>query len=106
MALKAAQGDRTLADAMMDAAGYDIVAQRYRADSVFAAGTNADIVGLWYPKLTEGERLAMVEHFDAVTAAEGAAQAVALPGCFDALAALYTAGIQARHRHQRFHLRC
>lgn len=94
MALKAAQGDRALADAMMDTAGYDLAAQRFRADSVFAAGTNADIVGLWYPGLTEGERLAMVEHFDAVTAAEGAAQAVPLPGCLDALKTLYQAGLK------------
>ncbi len=94
MALKAAQGDRTLADAMMDTAGYDSAVGRFRADSVFAAGTNADIVGLWYPGLTEGERLRMVEHFDSVTAAEGAAQAVPLTGVIDALGKLYDAGIQ------------
>jgi len=94
MAMKASQGDRILADAMMDNAGYDLPNRRFRADSVFAAGTNADIVGLWYPKLTEGERLAMVEHFDAVTAAEGAAQAVPLPGCLDAVGQLHGAGFK------------
>jgi phosphoglycolate phosphatase len=102
MALKAAAGDRTLADAMMDTAGYDSSAGRFRADSVFAAGTNADIVGLWYPDLTEGERLRMVENFDSVTAAEGAAQAVPLPGVLDALGKLYDAGIAARRRDERF----
>jgi phosphoglycolate phosphatase len=92
MAMKAARGDRSLANALMDRAGYDHAAGRFRGDSVFAAGTNADIVELWYPDLTEGQRLAMVEHFDLVTAAEGAAQAVPLPGCLDAIAALYDAG--------------
>jgi len=94
MALKAAQGDRSLADAMLDTAGYDAAAGRFRADSVFAAGTNADIVGLWYRDMTEGERLRMVEHFDSVTAAEGATQAVPLPGALEALGKLYDAGIQ------------
>ena len=36
-------------NALMEAAGYDLAAQRFKADSVFAAGTNADIVALWYP---------------------------------------------------------
>ena len=92
MALKAAQGDRALADAMMDKAGYDVAAGRFRADSIFAAGTNSDIVSLWYPELTEGERLAMVEQFDHITAMEGADQAVALPGIVDALRDLQARG--------------
>jgi phosphoglycolate phosphatase len=44
--------------------------------------------------MTEGERLRMVEHFDSVTAAEGAAQAVPLPGILQALDQLYDAGIR------------
>lgn len=94
MALKAANGDRDLAHALMDRAGYDLAAGHFRADSVFAAGTNAGIVELWYPDLTEGQRLAMVEHFDHVTASEGAAQAVALPGCIDALTSLHANGFR------------
>ena len=89
MALKAARGDRALADAMMDKAGYDLAAGRFRGDSVFAAGTNSDIVALWYPNLTEGERLAMIDEFDHITAMEGADQAVPLPGITDALRALH-----------------
>lgn len=89
MALKAARGDRALADAMMDKAGYDLAAGRFRGDSVFAAGTNSDIVALWYPNLTEGERLAMIDEFDHITAMEGADQAVPLPGAIDALRALH-----------------
>lgn len=94
MALKAADGNRERANALMDAAGYDFAAHCFRADSVFAAGTNADIVALWYPDASEAERVAMVKHFDQVTAEEGAAKAVALPGSKDALASLHSAGFR------------
>ena len=50
MALQAADGDRARADALMAEAGYDFAAHCFKADSVFAAGTNADIVALWYPR--------------------------------------------------------
>lgn len=94
MALKAADGDRSRADALMDAAGYDFAMGGFRADSVFAAGTNADIVALWYPEADEAERAAMVRHFDEVTAEQGAAKAVPLPGSRDALAHLHGAGFR------------
>lgn len=92
MALNAAAGDRTMADALMDSAGYDLAAGKFRGDSVFAAGTNSDIVSLWYPKMTPGERLAMVERFDQITAVEGAAKAVPLPGIISALRDLHSQG--------------
>lgn len=94
MALKAADGDRSRADALMDAAGYDFDMGGFRADSVFAAGTNADIVALWYPDADEAARAAMVKHFDEVTAEQGAAKAVPLPGSRDALARLHGAGFR------------
>ena len=94
MALEAAGGDRARANALMDAAGYDAGAGRFRADSTFAAGTNADIVELWHPGLTEGQRLAMVERFDTFCAIKGAEAAVALPGVLDALARLYEADLK------------
>src|SRR5690606_7038449 len=68
LAMQAAGGDRLRADALMEAAGYDFAARRFRPDSVFAAGTNADIVALWYPDVPAGERLAMTAGFDRVTA--------------------------------------
>lgn len=92
MALEAAAGDRTRADALMHAAGYDHAAAGFRADSVFAAGTNADIVALWYPHLVETARNSMVTRFDTVTAEEGARQAVALEGIKEALATLHAEG--------------
>jgi phosphoglycolate phosphatase len=94
MALEAAQGDRSRADALMDVAGYDAIAGRFRADSTFAAGTNADIVALWHPELTEGQMLAMVEKFDTFCAIKGAESAVALPGVLDAIGNLYAAEIR------------
>jgi len=94
MALEAAGGDRMRADALMDAAGYDAPGERFRADSVFAAGTNADIVALWHPELTDGQRLAMIERFDSFCAIEGAAKAVPLPGVLQALKNLYSNGIK------------
>lgn len=94
MALRAAGGDRAGADALLDAAGYDFAAGRFRADSVFAAGTNADIVALWYPDLPASERQTMLAEYDAFTATEGAAHAVALPGICDAIAALHASGLR------------
>lgn len=94
MALEAADGDRVRADALMDAAGYDVSASRFRADSTFAAGTNADIVDLWHPSLTEGQRLAMVERFDTFCAIKGAESAVALPGVLEAIDRFYNDGLK------------
>lgn len=94
MALKAADGDRGRANLLMEAAGYDLASNRFKADSIFAAGTNSDIVDLWYPALDDRNRAAMVSHFDVSTAAAGAAQAVAIDGVKEALSVLYAAGIK------------
>ena len=94
MALRAAGGSLEGADALMAAAGYDFDRHCFKADSVFAAGTNADIVALWYPNLSPAERLAIVRGFDTFTAQEGAARSVPLPGAREALAELRRAGIR------------
>ncbi|MGI6850866.1 HAD family hydrolase [Mesorhizobium sp. 1B3] len=94
MALRAAGGDRGTADRLMAAAGYDFGAHRFKGDSIFAAGTNADIVALWYPHLAADERQAMVADFDTLTAIEGAAQSVPLPGSKEAVARLHAAGFR------------
>lgn len=94
MALRAAGGDRSRADMLMDAAGYDFAARGFRADSVFAAGTNADIVALWYPDADDRERAELIKVFDQVSAEQGSAKAVALPGSKDALARLHGAGFR------------
>lgn len=94
MALQAAKGDRGKADRLMARAGYDYGEHRFRADSVFAAGTNADIVALWYPRLGEKRRREMTVYFDTFTAEQGALQAVPLPGCLDAVAGLHRSGFR------------
>lgn len=94
MAMEAAQGDREHADRLMQAAGYDFDAHRFKADSVFAAGTNADIVAIWYPQADAGQRRSMTARFDTFTAGEGARQAVPLPGSKDAIASLHGSGFR------------
>jgi phosphoglycolate phosphatase len=94
MALKAAGGDRARADALLAIAGYDFDRRRFKADSVFAAGTNADVVALWYPDVPAAERRAMTIGFDAFTAEQGAAQSVPLPGSREAVASLHGSGFR------------
>ncbi|WP_235911944.1 HAD family hydrolase [Mesorhizobium xinjiangense] len=92
LALEAAGGDRTRADELVSEAGYDFASARFRADSVFAAGTNADIVALWYAGQPAETKRAMIRHFDEVTAREGALQATPVVGTREALAELHAHG--------------
>ncbi|WP_353643148.1 HAD family hydrolase [Mesorhizobium sp. WSM2239] len=94
LALQAAAGDRAKADALMEAAGYDFGKKCFKADSVFAAGTNADIVALWYPEATAEDRRKMTIGFDRFTAEEGAKQSVPLPGSQDAITRLHGLGFR------------
>jgi len=94
MALKAANGSAKRANELLEMGGLDTRNRCFRADSVFAAGTNADIVALWYPDLSADEQRVMVRDFDMFTAEEGAQQAVPLPGVQDALTALYNDGVK------------
>lgn len=94
MALEAAGGDRAGADTLLERAGYDFAEARFRADSVFAAGTNADIVAHWYPEATPDERRERIGHFDTVTAIGGAENAVPVDGVREAITALHRAGLK------------
>lgn len=94
LALQAAGGDRAKADALMEAAGYDFGKKCFKADSVFAAGTNADIVALWYPETSPEVRRKMTIGFDRFTAEEGARQSVPLPGSQDAITRLHRLGFR------------
>lgn len=94
MALKAADGDRKKANALLEIAGYDFANDRFKANSVFAAGTNAEIVQLWYPEADETERRTITARFNAITAEEGAAASVALPGSKDAITVLHGSGFR------------
>lgn len=92
LALEAAGGDRLKADRLMAQAGYDFRAKHFVPDSVFAAGTNADVVALWYPDTEPTLRNELVARFNGITAVNGAAKAVAVAGVRDALAALHQGG--------------
>ncbi|MCO5160499.1 MAG: HAD family hydrolase [Mesorhizobium sp.] len=92
LALEAAGGDRLKADRLMAQAGYDFRAKHFVPDSVFAAGTNADVVALWYPDTEPTLRNELVTRFNGITAVNGAAKAVAVAGVRDALAALHQGG--------------
>jgi phosphoglycolate phosphatase len=89
MAMEAAEGDRRKADRLLDVAGYDFKAKRFKADSIFAAGTNRDVVELWFPRLTNDEQLEALIRFNEITAVQGSQMAVPLPGMAGALAALH-----------------
>jgi phosphoglycolate phosphatase len=92
MALKAAGGSRSDADRLLIEAGYDFGARRFRADSVFAAGTNADVVALWYPDQSETERRSTLDGFNRFMSESGVASPYPLAGVKDALAALHGKG--------------
>lgn len=91
MAMEAAEGDRGRADALLSAAGLDFAARRFRPDSIFAAGTNMDVVALWFPHLAPAAQKQALARFDRITAEQGSAMAVPLPGMAEALAALHAA---------------
>ena len=92
MAMEAANGDTLRADYLLDLSGLDLAAGKFRADSVFAAGTNAEVVALWHPDTTQDELPGLVARYDAITAREGAACAVALPEIRETLSSLHAAG--------------
>lgn len=89
MAIEAADGDTDKAGRLLTAAGLDPETHTFRADSVFAAGTNLDIIELWFPELSRGAQMETVERFNRLTTDRGAAMAVALPGVVGALGSLH-----------------
>ena len=94
MALRAGADDRARADELLALAGFDFATRRFIPDSVFAAGSNADLVELWYPELSNGERQEMLVEFDRVTSQDDASRPVELTGCREALASLHAAGFR------------
>jgi phosphoglycolate phosphatase len=92
MALKAANGSRSRADHLLIEAGYDFGTRRFIADSVFAAGTNADVIALWYPGQSPAERQATIEDYDRFVSENASAHPYGLPGVKDAIVALHRRG--------------
>jgi phosphoglycolate phosphatase len=46
------------------AAGYDTMTGKFRAGSILAGGTTRDLVGVWWPELSEGEVLEKIHLLD------------------------------------------
>jgi phosphoglycolate phosphatase len=89
MAMDAADGDRWKADRLLAAAGFDFANQRFKPDSIFASGTNLDVVELWFPRLSNEDQMLAVARFNEITSVQGSTMAVALPGIVETLAALH-----------------
>lgn len=94
LALQAAGGDVAGADARLQAVGYDHATGRFRADSVFAAGTNAEIVALWYPHAGVDERRDRLRDFDRMSALAGGRFAVPVPSAVETLTRLRERGLK------------
>ncbi|CDX45892.1 Phosphoglycolate phosphatase [Mesorhizobium sp. ORS 3359] len=90
MAMDAAEGDRWKADRLLAAAGFDFVSKRFKPDSIFASGSNMDVVELWFPRLSDEDQMHAVSRFNEITSVQGSSMAVALPGVLDSLRALHT----------------
>jgi len=90
MAMDASDGDRWKADRLLAAAGFDFTAKRFKPDSIFASGTNLDVVELWFPRLSVEDQMLAVARFNEITSVQGSKMAVALPGIVDTLAALHS----------------
>ena len=89
MAMDAADGDRWKADRLLAAAGFDFANRRFKPDSIFASGTNMDVVELWFPRLSDEDQMLAVARFNEITSVQGSSMAVALPGIVDTLATLH-----------------
>ncbi|CDX37018.1 Phosphoglycolate phosphatase [Mesorhizobium plurifarium] len=89
MAMDAAEGDRWKADRLLAAAGFDFATKRFKPDSIFASGSNMDVVELWFPRLSDEDQLLAVSRFNEITSVQGSSMAVALPGIIDSLRTLH-----------------
>ncbi len=92
LAQRSAQGDEVLARSLLDAGGYDWLTERFRANSVIAAGTVEDIVSLWHPGLAGPQLRELIEEYDAYCVAEGARSAVAIEAVHETLTTLRGVG--------------
>ena len=89
MAMDASEGDRWKADRLLAAAGFDFANRRFKPDSIFASGTNMDVVELWFPRLSDEDQMLAVARFNEITSVQGSTMAVALPGIVESLTALH-----------------
>nr|WP_113463454.1 MULTISPECIES: HAD family hydrolase [unclassified Ochrobactrum] len=94
LAQRAAKGDELQARALLDAGGYDWLTERFRANSVIAAGTVEDIVSLWHPDVVSEQSRELIEEYDAYCVTEGARSAVAVEALHETLETLRAMGFR------------
>ncbi|GAA5662943.1 MULTISPECIES: HAD family hydrolase [Brucella] len=94
LAQRAAKGDDLRARALLDAGGYDWLTERFRANSVIAAGTVEDIVSLWHPDVVSEQSRELIEEYDAYCVTEGARSAVAVEALHETLETLRAMGFR------------
>ncbi len=94
LAQRSAEGDEARARTLLDAGGYDWMSERFRANSVIAAGTVEDIVSLWHPDLGDAQLRERIEEYDAYCVTEGARSAVAIEAVRETLETLRTMGFR------------
>lgn len=92
MAKRAARGNEELARQLLDAGGYDWVEKKFRANSVIAAGTVAEMVSLWHPEVDAAAHAVLVQAYNQESAESGARSAVAIEGLRETLEALRESG--------------
>ena len=76
--------------------------RRFKPDSIFASGTNLDVVELWFPRLSDEDQMLAVARFNEITSVQGSTMAVALPGIVETLSGPAQEILPAWRRHQRF----
>lgn len=81
LARAACVNDEARAERLMVEAGFDPATGRFKADSVFAAGTNAELIDLWFPDYTRKAKLEILEGIERIISRVAAERAVAVPGC-------------------------
>ena len=83
-----AAGDSGKRQALADAAGFDLVSERFAADAVFIAGTAAQLVDDWAPILPDMPKYALARESRALFTRFGAEHVTGYDDVADTLAAL------------------
>lgn len=89
LALEAADGDPQRAVELLEKVGLDRRSNRFLPGSIFAAGTNAEVIAALYPHLSAAALRVRIATADLRAAQIARRRAIALPGIVDALGRLF-----------------
>lgn len=93
LAFEAARGDKQQAMRLLEAGGYDAHNNRFKPNSIIAAGTAEDIVMLWYPELQGQAFKEKIAYYNNEVAIEGAENSVAVRDLYKTLQDLHKKNI-------------